>query len=455
MGGLNTSLTIGIQALEASQAALDTTSNNISNSNTAGYTREVANYTENEESLVGNQVIGGGVTLTGISSIRDELLNLQIQQQTSQQYSSDAVTSGLTSVENTFSSTGNDIATTLSAFSSALNALSANPSSTSAQQEVLTAGQNLAESFNSASASLSNAQSNADSEVTTTVASINSLTTQIAKLNSELAQSNTTQNNGGTLQDQRDEDVQKLSQLTGISVSQSTDGEVITTGNGTPLVMGGTSYSLQTTTGSSGFQQVLDSNGNNITSEISGGTLGGAIKVRDSIVPGFQSTLDTLASQLATKVNSAQAQGYDSTGAVGSAFFTIPSTTTGAAAGIAVALTSGSQVAASSDGSSGSNGNVANLSAALTTNLPSGDTAAEAYASLVYQVGTASSDASSQSSALSTSLLSLTNQQSSVSGVNVDEETTNLIKYQTAYQAAARIISTIQALDTTTINMVS
>jgi flagellar hook-associated protein 1 FlgK len=453
MGSLTTSLLTGLDALDATQAALSATSNNIANANTAGYTREVAQLSENEEELNGGAVSGGGVSLNGIESVRDELLNLQIQQQTSLQSSADTQSSSLQSIQTLFSSTGEDLASTLSAFSSSLVQLSANSSSPSAQQSVLTAGQNLAQSFNSTASGLTGAQSAADQQVTTTVAQINSLTQQIAQLNAQLSPTVMSQQNGGTIEDQRDQLVQQISTLTGISVTQSSDGEVITTGNGTPLVMGGQSFNLQTTTGSNGFQQVLDSNGNNITSAIQGGQLGGAIQIRDQVIPGFLTSLNTLASQFATSFNAAQTQGYDSNGNAGQAFFTVPSGTTGAAAGISVALTSGSQVAVSSDGSAGSNGNVANLSAALTNALPSGQSAANAYANLVYQVGSATSNASDSSTALGQNILQLTNQQSSVSGVNIDEETTNLIRYQTAYEAAARIVSTIQALSTVTLDM--
>ena len=120
------------------------------------------------------------------------------------------------------------------------------------------------------------------------------------------------QENGGTIEDQRDQLVQQLSALTNVSVTQSSDGEVISTGNGTPLVMGGQSFALQTTTGTGGFQQVLDSNGNNITSTIQGGQLGGAIQLRDQVIPGFLTSLNNLASQFAASVNAAQAKGYDS-----------------------------------------------------------------------------------------------------------------------------------------------
>ena len=455
MGGLNTALWTGVQALTANQGALTATSNNIANANTPGYTREVVQLSENAENLTNGSVSGGGVTLNGIESVRDELLNLQIQQQTSQQSSADTISSSLQSVQTLFSSTGNDIATTLSAFSSSLAQLSANPTSAAVRQSVLSAGQDLAQSFNSTANGLTTAQSAADQQVTQTVAQINSLTQQIAQLNAQISPTVVAQQNGGTVEDQRDQLVQQLSTLTGISVTQGSDGEVITTTNGTPLVMGGKSYSLQTTTGTDGFQHVLDSNGNDITSSIQGGQLGGSIQLRDQIIPGFLSSLNTLASQFATSVNSAQAAGYDASGTAGKAFFSLPASASGAAAGIAVALTSGSQIAASSDGSAGSNGNVANLSKALTSTLPSGQTPSDAYATLVYQVGSAVSNANAQSTALGQSILQLTNQQSSVSGVSIDEETTNLIRYQTAYEAAARVISTIQALNTATIDMVT
>ena len=140
MGGLLTSLLSGTQALEVAQAALQTTSNNIANANTPGYTRELALLAENEENLSGGNVTGGGVTLEGIQSVRDELLNLQIQQQTSLQSSADTQYSSLQALQPLFSSTGEDIGSTLSAFSSALGQLSSNPTDSSVRQSVLDRG---------------------------------------------------------------------------------------------------------------------------------------------------------------------------------------------------------------------------------------------------------------------------------------------------------------------------
>src|ERR1017187_2256027 len=193
-----------------------------------------------------------------------------------------------------------------------------------AQQGVISSGQDLANAFNSTASGLTSAQSDADGQVTQTVAQINTLTSQIAQLNGQLSQLTAAGQNGGTIQDQRDELVQQLSTLTGVSVTQSTDGETITTGNGTPLVMGNQSFALQTTTGTDGMQHVLDSNGTDITKSLQGGQLGGAIQVRDQVISGFMTQLNTLASQFATAFNAAQAKGFDSNGNTGQNFFTVP-----------------------------------------------------------------------------------------------------------------------------------
>jgi flagellar hook-associated protein 1 FlgK len=452
MGGLNSALSIAISGLNASQGALSATSNNIANVNTPGYTREEAVQVESPESDQGGQISGGGVQLEGLQSIRNELLNLQINQQTSLQGAANTESSSLGQVQTLFNPTGTDIASALSSFSSSLVELSGNATSASAQQAVLSAGQNLATAFNTTASGLTSAQTAASEQVPETLSQINSLTAQIAQLNGQLSQVPTI-DDGGTTQDQLDQAVQQLSGLTNISVTQTNNGETITTGNGTPLVEGSQSFNLESAPGTNGQAVVEDSNGNNITSSITGGTLGGSLAIANQTIPGFLTQLNTLASQFATAFNSAQAAGTDSNGNTGAAFFTGTTDPNGAAAGISVALTSPSQVAISSDGAAGGNGNVANLSAALTNDLPSGQSASGAFASILFNVGTAASNASTQSTAVGDNLTQLTNQQGSVSAVSIDEETTNLLRFQTAYEAASRIVSTVQVLDNAALDM--
>jgi len=451
---LNASLSIAVQSLNAASGELQATNNNIANANTPGYTREVATLQEVASVSIGNNAsVGGGVDLTGYQSVRDELVQTQIQQETSAQSGANAQLSSLQQIQPTFTTSTQDIGTDMSAFFSSLSSLSTNPTSSSSQEAVLTAGQNLTTAFNTASSTLTTQQTSLNTEVTQDVNQINQLTKQIAALNPQIAELKQQGKDGGTLEDQQNQLILSLSKLTNVTVSQGSDGVTLSTGNGTALVVGSQSLALQSQAGSNGMTQVLDQSGNNITSKLTGGDLGGSIQTRDTDIPGLLTQLDTLANQFGNAINAAQAKGYDQNGNAGQDLFNVSATVSGSAATISMATTDPSLIASSSDGTSGSDGNLANLSAVQTTALPSGQTPGDAYASLVYQVGTLISNANAESTATTASLTQLNDQLSSVSGVSIDEESANLITYQNAYEAAARVVSTIQELFSVTMNM--
>jgi len=451
---LNASLSIAVQSLNAASGSLQATNNNIANANTPGYTRKVAILQAAAPTDQGNNLsLGNGVDLVSYQSVRDELLQMQVQQETSAQSGADAQLSSMQQIQPTFTTSTQDIGTEMSALFSSISSLSTNPADASSRQAVLAAGQNLASAFNSASKTLTSQQAALNTQVTQDVDQINQLTKQIAALNPQIVTLKATGQDGGTLQDQQDQLVLKLAKLTTVAVTQSADGVTLSTGNGTPLVIGSQSLKLQTTFGSDGMTHVLDQNGTDLTSTLSGGDLGGSIQTRDISIKGLLTQLDSLANQFGSAMNAAQAAGYDQSGNAGQNLFTVSSTVTGSAATIKMAITDPTLVAASSDGSAGSNGNLANFSAIQTTALASGQTPGSAYASLVYQVGSLTSNAQAESTATTASLLQLNDQLSSVSGVSIDQESANLITYQLAYQAAARVISTIQQLFSITMSM--
>ncbi len=455
MGSLSSILSTATQSLLAQEAAISVTNNNIANANTAGYSRETVTLQESAPTSYGPVSIGNGVTLTGIQSVHDELLSLRIQQQTSQQSSADAQVNALSQIQTLFPTTGTSLSSSLSGFFTSLSALSSNPTSTADRQTVLSSAQTLVDQFNTISAGLTSPSSSLNTTVSTDVTQINQLSAQAASLNQQITQQNATGQTSGTLQDQLGQVETQLATLTNLTVTHGSDGDTLSTGNGTPLVLGNQSYALTTSTGSDGNLQVFDSSGNNITSAISSGDLGGTIQVRDNNLPVLQSSLDTLASQFATAVNAVQSSGYDQNGAKGAALFSIPATVAGSAAAIRLTTTDPTAIAASTDGSTGGNGNVANLVALQTVTLPSGQSATTQAANLVYQVGSLTANANAESSAVSLSLTTLNTQQSSISGVSIDEESANLIRYQQAYEAAAKVVSTIANLFDTTINMIS
>ena len=453
MGGLTTSLITGMQALDASEAALDSASNNIANANTPGYTREVAEFSENAENLSGGTVTGGGVTLEGIQSVRDELLNLQIQQQTSLQSSADTQSSGLQQIQTYFASTGEDIASTLSAFSSSLAQLSANPSSSAVQQSVLSAGQNLAESFNTTASGLSTAQTTADQQVTQTVAQINTLSQQIAQLNGQISNLQNVGESAGSFIDQRTQAIDQLSSLVDVSVIPSNNSLTLTTGNGTPLVAGQQSFQLTTAVTPSGMHDVY-SQGTDITNSIVSGQLGGTLQARDQQIPAIQNQLDTLAAGLANAVNTVQAGGFDLNGNAGTdLFIPPPAAVTGAAASLSVAITNPALIAASSDGTVGSNGNAEAMYALGSQAVIDGQDPTDYYSDIVFNVGNATSNATAEQTASNLVLQQLNDQNSSISGVSLDEEAANLVQYQNAYSASAQVVTTINDMMYAVVNM--
>jgi flagellar hook-associated protein 1 FlgK len=448
---LNSSLSIAVQSLNAASGALQATNNNIANANTPGYTRKVPVFQSVAPTDQGNNLsLGNGVSLVSYQSVRDELLQSQVQQETTAQSDANAQLSSMNQIQPTFTTSTQDIGTEMSALFTKLSTLSTDPTSASSREAVVTAGQNLADSFNTASSTLKTQQAGLNTQVTQDVNDINQLTKQIADLNPQIASLKATGQDGGTLQDQQDQLVLSLSKLTSVAVTQSRDGVTLTTGNGTALVVGNQSFDLKSATGNT----VQDQNGTDITSTLTSGDLGGTLKTRDTTIKGLQTQLDTLANQFATAMNTAQKSGKDQNGATGTDFFKASgSATTITAGNITMAFTDSTKIAASSDGSSGSNGNLANLSAVQTNKLGSGLTPGSAYANLVYQVGSLTSNAQAESDATTSSLTQLNDQLSSVSGVSIDEESANLLQYQQAYEAAARVVSTIQELFSITMSM--
>ncbi len=454
-------MSVALQSLLTQQGALEVTANNIANVNTPGYSREVPIFEESPPTLVGNTEVGTGVTLASVESVRDNILNLRIDQETSQQSSLDSYVDAMNQVQALFNETqGTGLQTDLSNFFNSFQSLSTDPTDSSLQQSVIIAGQDLAQAFSETSQNLSTIQQGLDQSVVQTVEQVNQLTSQIANLNQQIEQiSNTGQNPGG-LVDEQDQALTNLSNLIDVSVISANNGTVsVTTSNGSLLVSGDVSSNLTTQINSTtGMHDVYD-NGTDITSSIGGGQLQGLINARDTALPSAMSSLDNLAAGLISAVNQQQTAGYDANGNPGVDFFTpftpsTPGSNAGAAATMSVALTNPDQVAASGTaGSTGDNSNALALANLQNAPMVAGQTAGDYYSNLIDQVGNDVSNATTQQEAVNLVLQQLSNQQSAVSGVSLDEEATNLVMYQRAYEASARVISVVDELNSDTIDM--
>lgn len=453
-------MSTALQSLLTQQGALEVTANNIANVNTPGYSREVPLFEESPPTLVGNTEVGTGVTLASVESVRDNILNLRIDQETSQQSSLNSYVNSMNQVQALFNETqGTGLQTDLNNFFNSFQSLSTDPTNSSLRQSVIIAGQDLAQAFSQTSQNLSTIQQGLDQSVVQTVQQVNQLTAQIANLNQQIEQITNSGENPGGLTDERDQALTNLSNLIDISEITAGDGSVsVTTSNGSLLVSGNVSSDLTTQINNATGMNDIYSNGTDITSSISGGQLQGLINARDNAIPSASSSLDNLAAGLISAVNNQQTAGYDVNGNPGVDFFTpfVPSTAgsnAGAAATMSVALTNPDQVAASGTGSSGDNSNALAMANLQNTAIAGGQTAGNYYSNLIDQVGNEVSNATSQQEAVNLVLQQLSNQQSAVSGVSLDEEATNLVLYQRAYEASARVISVVDELTSDTIDM--
>lgn len=453
MSSLFGSMSIATGALLADQAAIGVTANNVSNINTPGYSRQRANLVEGDSYRKGSLMIGTGVDLESITSIRDKVLELRLQNEMQQQGSLQGQVNALSNVNLEFSTQNANLGTALNDFFNSLSNLAPNPTDSSLRQSVLVSAQNLANQFQSTSNVLTQQRFSLTLQVQQDVAEVNQITGQIADLNQKISSSGMSQDQLGTYVDRRNVLLQSLSSLIGNQVVTSDNGLTVTAPDGTALVVGAVAKNLTVSTDASGNLHIAIG-AKDITGSSSGGSINGLIEARDRQIPGILSSLDSLASNLITSFNQVHQQGYDLNGTTNIDFFTpAPAGGVGAAASFAVSITAASQIAASGDGSSGSNANLNSLVDLRDQGIVNGDTPTEAYSKLTFQIGSDLSNAQSDLQNSEAMVQQLQSQRGALSGVSLDEEASNLMQYQRAYEAAARVLAVISELTQISVNL--
>ncbi len=274
------------------------------------------------------------------------------------------------------------------------------------------------------------------------------MTTEIADLNQKIARTETGGIKANDYRDSRDLALQQLAELVGFKSFEDANGQVVVSvGTGRMLVESGNTYQLAVGINAEGHADVLwpDVSGGrvDISEEIGAGKLAGWLQTRDVKIGGYLARLDDLAATLITEVNALHAAGYALDGSTGNALFAGTGMADMALSVAIVADLNLIAAAASAAGVPGDAGNaiaMADLRQALkmNSNTATFDDAANALVSLVgHDVRESKSYAVHQSDMMDY----LQNYRESVSGVSLDEEMVNLLKYQTAYQAAAKLIS--------------
>jgi flagellar hook-associated protein 1 len=464
MASLNQAWNIATSSLAADQAAISVVAGNIANANTPGYTTETVQWGAIDTVTVGGWSSAGGVSLQGVDSQRDRVLNQRIDQQTQDQSSTAARLAALNDLESLFSgaitATGSatssgvaDIGQQMTAFFQSFSSLSADPSNASLRTGVISAAQSLAATFNQVSSSLEQQSSGLNASIASGADQVNSLTTDIASLNAKISASSPS-GDAGTLEDQRQYDIQQLSQLVGIhQITNENNSLTITTTSGAVLVAGGQSVDLQTQS-TNGVTHLL-LGGVDQTSALTngGGQIGGTLQARDSDIPSALASLDQLAWNVGTAVNTQQASGVDANGN-SAAIFSLGGSATGAANAISVTLTDPSGVAASASGAGAQDGSNATAIAALASAaIVGGQTPTASYAALVGEVGAKVNEATTTQASQSASLTQLQSQQSALSSVDMNDQAALLQTYEQSYQAASKVFTILSSVMTSAINL--
>ncbi len=317
---------IDVSALQAFQQAIEVTSNNVANASTPGYDVQSIDLVTTQPQDSGGVQVGAGVSVGGVTRAYSQTAANQLNTSQSSLGQLNALQNYTSQIDNLFGTSAAGLTSALQNYYSGWSAVSDNPTSAAARQALLGDASALAQNLNTTSTQLNNLSTDVNTRITSDVQQINSVSTQIAKLNQQIANGSDVGQAPNALLDQRDQLVSSLSQIVGVTTTSNSDGSInVFVGNGQPLVLDSTSYSLGTAPNQFNASQleVANSNGNPISSSITSGDLGGLLAARTQAIDPALNQLGQIATAVATSANTQQASGLDLNGQLGGALFSI------------------------------------------------------------------------------------------------------------------------------------
>lgn len=447
MPSISSILSVATQALAASQNGINVTAHNIANASTEGYTRQRPVIQANTPAYFPYGALGTGASLVNVERVRDAYIDGTFRRESRGAAYAESRNNILSRIETVLNEPGEQsLSANLDAFFNIWSEFATNPGDTTVQNLVRRTGAQVAQGFKDLTTQLDLVRQEGESRLSQYVNRVNALSEEISNLNREVV---TVEAGGITateLRDARDRALDELAQLADVQVSERGDGSV--------------GVSLQ------GYMIADRDAFNSIEMRYSAGTLGIGIVGRTGFVPSVggrvggmltalnddlgaaRTQLDAMAESLVTDVNALHATGTSSNGATGIDFFDPAGVTASSMALSADILANLDNLAAgTADGSgayrAGANDVALAIAGYRENDSPTlGQTFAAGYRGLVSDVGMALRSSTDAGQVAQTLADNAAMRRESLSGVNTDEELVSLIRYQTAYSAAARIITT-------------
>lgn len=446
------------RALRAFQQSLDTTGHNIANVNTVGYSRQtVSLQTTAASNEYANRLvsIGSGVTVGTIGRIRDAMLESRRQAAYGQQGMAEGSLSNLEKIQSMFLDVqGSGISNSLDSFFNSWSALGSNPGNSANLLQVQSAGRDLASKISSTYSQLRSQADSQTGQIKQTLTDVQNLANKIGELNTEIRKQMAQGGSPNDLLDQRDETIADLSKLVNVKTNLASDGTL-------SVAVG--SFTLVDQVGAKQFPTTYDASASTISNSVaSWGITSGKLKGlfdNQNQVSGYMSQLDDLANNLRTQVNSISMGGYTANGTTGVAFFNDSTPQTGAAdfALSSSVDTDSKNIVVGNSSASGDGSAAIALSGLRDTKIAGlgNRTLGAFYGDLVSTVGRDVSVAQNAVDTANSMSEQVDSQVQSISGVNLDDEMADMLKFQRSYQAAAKVLNTMDSLMGDLINMLS
>jgi flagellar hook-associated protein 1 FlgK len=460
-GSLNAILTNATSGLTASQAGLAVVSNNVANAGVANYTTKQQQISTFE---VGDQAEGVRTGL--VSRTVDAAVQATVFSAASSVGALTVRSSVLQSVNNTQGTPdgGVSLGDAVSGLQSSFTDLLSQPSNTTQQSAVVAAAQTLATSINTTANEITAQRNTVQSQIVEQVGTLNTALATIQSTTNSIVAATATGTSTANLEDERDTALQTLSSLLNVSYSKQPDGNVTILGqNGFSIPLDATfSTSTDVLTPQSSYAggsvpDITMTYGNgptttrDVTTGLSGGSLGELVQLRDTTLPGYTSQLDSFSAQLANAFSDQGLQLFTD----GNGTATTLTATAGLSSQIQVnaAVTADPTLVVNGTPTDLNTNNVAGFTGVISdvlnnTFAPSGATNSLATTAQNF-VSQQSSDTSTASTELATAQsyqTAVSSQLATGSGVNVDDQMGLMISLQNSYEANARVVQSAQTL---------
>lgn len=459
-------LEIGRKALQTQQAALDVTGHNIANANTEGYTRQRAVMTTTTpfaypgfNKPLGAGQLGTGVQVQEIKRLRDDFIDLQIRQEINKTGEWEAEQNSLQKLEVIFNEPSDaGLRTVLDQFWESWQELSKKPELEAVRSTVRQRGIAVAETFNHLDRQLTDLTNDLNATIRVKIDEINNTARQIATLNDQIVRIEVQGNHANDLRDKRDLLIDELSKIIKINVNEDKYGSLAVTVGGNALVAGARSFTINaTTTGPNNPNVDLVWAADNSLVSIQSGVIKGMMDTRDIMVPSYRTQLNDLANAIVTATNTQHFGGFGLNKTAADPhynFFDAAGLTAGQISvdaniiadlkNIAAANSAADPLAVPPVFNEGDGSNALDIAGLKNQALIGAATVDDYYRGMITQLGVQSQEATRMTDNQNLLLSQLENRKQEVSGVSLDEEMTNMIKFQHAYNAAAR---TVTAMD--------